>query len=102
MKNKVLVAGASGLIGVAAIESFLSADWHVVGVSRRKAELPSGRDFRFASVDLRDEKAAREALSLSTTSRTLPMRRFTRTPMIWLAVGRTHPRSRRTMGCCAT
>jgi nucleoside-diphosphate-sugar epimerase len=63
MKNKVLVAGASGLIGVAAIESFLSADWHVVGVSRRKAELPSGRDFRFASVDLRDEKAAREALS---------------------------------------
>ena len=63
MKNKVLVAGASGLIGAAAIESFLSADWDVVGVSRRKPELPSGRDFRFIPVDLRDEKAARRALS---------------------------------------
>jgi nucleoside-diphosphate-sugar epimerase len=63
MRNKVLVAGASGLIGAAAIESFLSADWDVVGVSRRKPELPSGRDFRFIPVDLRDEKAARQALS---------------------------------------
>ena len=63
MKNKVLVAGASGLIGVAAIESFLSADWDVVGVSRRKLDLPSGREFRFISVDLRDEKAAAHALS---------------------------------------
>jgi nucleoside-diphosphate-sugar epimerase len=63
MKNKVLVAGASGLIGVAAIESFLSAGWDVVGISRRKPELPSGRDFEFIRVDLRDERAAREALS---------------------------------------
>jgi nucleoside-diphosphate-sugar epimerase len=62
-RNKVLVAGASGLIGVAAIESFLSAGWDVVGISRRKPELPSGRDFGFIPVDLRDEKAAREALS---------------------------------------
>ena len=63
MKNKALVAGASGLIGVAAIESFLSADWDVVGISRRKPELPSGQDFRFIQVDLRDEKAAGQALS---------------------------------------
>ena len=63
MKNKALVAGASGLIGVAAIESFLSADWDVVGVSRRKPELSSGRDFRFIPVNLRDEQAARQALS---------------------------------------
>ena len=62
-KNKVLVAGASGLIGVAAIESFLAAGWDVVGISRRKPELPSGRDFRFISADLRDDKAARQALS---------------------------------------
>jgi nucleoside-diphosphate-sugar epimerase len=61
-KNKVLVAGASGLVGVAAIESFLAAGWDVVGISRRKPELPSGRDFRFISVDLRDDKAARQAL----------------------------------------
>lgn len=63
MTNKVLVAGASGLIGVAAIESFLDAGWDVVGISRRKPKLPSGRDFEFIPVDLRDEKAARQALS---------------------------------------
>jgi nucleoside-diphosphate-sugar epimerase len=62
-KNKVLVAGASGLIGVAAIEAFLSAGWDVVGISRRKPALPSGRRFDVVSVDLRDERAAREALS---------------------------------------
>ena len=62
-KNKVLVAGASGLIGVAAIEAFLSAGWNVVGISRRKPALPSGRRFDFISVNLRDEPAAREALS---------------------------------------
>jgi NAD(P)-dependent dehydrogenase (short-subunit alcohol dehydrogenase family) len=38
VRNKVLVTGASGLLGVAAIEKFLSADWEVVGVSRRKPE----------------------------------------------------------------
>jgi nucleoside-diphosphate-sugar epimerase len=59
--NKVLVTGASGLIGVAAIEQFLSAGWDVVGVSRRKPALPSGRDFHFLSVDLRDKKAAHAA-----------------------------------------
>jgi nucleoside-diphosphate-sugar epimerase len=58
--NKVLVTGA-GLLGVAAIEKFLSAGWDVVGVSLRKPKLPSGRDIEFLSVDLRDEKAARTA-----------------------------------------
>ncbi len=62
MKTKVLVAGASGLIGAAAIESFLDAGWDVLGVSRRKPELLRGRDFEFVSLDLRDENAAREAL----------------------------------------
>ena len=62
-KNKVLVAGASGLIGVAAIEAFLSAGWDVVGISRRKPALPSGRSFDFIAVDLGEERAAREALS---------------------------------------
>jgi len=59
-RHKVLVTGA-GLLGVAAIEKFLSADWDVVGVSLRKPKLPSGRDIEFLSVDLRDEKAARAA-----------------------------------------
>ena len=59
--NKVLVTGASGLLGVAAIEKFLSAGWEVVGVSRRKPELPSGRDVKFLAVDLRYGEAARAA-----------------------------------------
>src|SRR6266852_4352083 len=58
--KKVLVTGA-GLLGVAAIEKFLSAGWDVVGVSLHKPKLPSGRDIAFLSVDLRDEKAARAA-----------------------------------------
>jgi nucleoside-diphosphate-sugar epimerase len=62
MPNKVLVTGASGLLGVAAIEKFLSAGWDVVGVSRRKPNLPSGREIQFLSVDLRDADAARSAL----------------------------------------
>jgi nucleoside-diphosphate-sugar epimerase len=57
--KKVLITGASGLLGVAAIEKFLSAGWQVVGVSRRKPELPSGRKIEFLSVDLRDEEKAR-------------------------------------------
>jgi nucleoside-diphosphate-sugar epimerase len=61
MSNKVLVTGASGLLGVAAIEKFLSAGWQVVGVSRRKPELFSGREIEFLSVDLRDRDAARAA-----------------------------------------
>jgi nucleoside-diphosphate-sugar epimerase len=63
MKNKALVAGASGLIGVAASKAFLSAGWDVIGISRRRPNLPSGRDFDVISVDLRDEKATRQALS---------------------------------------
>jgi nucleoside-diphosphate-sugar epimerase len=56
-----VVTGASGLLGVAAIEMFLAAGWDVVGVSRRKPELPSGREVRFLSVDLRDQEKARAA-----------------------------------------
>ncbi|QIG91468.1 SDR family oxidoreductase [Bradyrhizobium sp. 6(2017)] len=59
--QKVLITGASGLLGVAAIERFLDAGWDVVGVSRRKPELPSGRDVDFLSVDLRDREKARAA-----------------------------------------
>jgi len=58
--KRVLVTGASGLLGVAAIEKFLAAGWEVMGVSRRKPELPSGRNIDFLSVDLRDGPA-REA-----------------------------------------
>jgi NAD(P)-dependent dehydrogenase (short-subunit alcohol dehydrogenase family) len=41
VRNKVLVTGASGLLGVAAIEKFLAVGWEVVGVSRRRAAATS-------------------------------------------------------------
>ena len=59
--KRVLVTGASGLLGVAAIEKFLAAGWEVMGVSRRKPELPSGRNIDFLSVDLRDREKSRAA-----------------------------------------
>jgi nucleoside-diphosphate-sugar epimerase len=65
-KKKVLVTGASGLLGVAAIEKFLSAGWEVVGVSRRKPELPSRRNMEFLSADLRDKEATRAAFESLT------------------------------------
>jgi nucleoside-diphosphate-sugar epimerase len=65
-KKKVLVTGASGLLGVAATEKFLSAGWEVIGVSRRKPELPSGRNFEFLSVDLRDKEGAPAAFERLT------------------------------------
>jgi nucleoside-diphosphate-sugar epimerase len=61
VSQKVLITGASGLLGVAAIERFLDAGWDVVGVSRRKPELPSGRNIDFLSVDLRDQEKTRAA-----------------------------------------
>lgn len=55
-KKKVLVTGASGLLGVAAIERFLDAGWDVVGVSRRK---PRAAKRPRRAVDLRDQEKAR-------------------------------------------
>jgi nucleoside-diphosphate-sugar epimerase len=60
--NKVLVAGASGLVGHAAIDHFAAlADWEVVGVSRRiPADLPSAE---LLSVDLTDPAACESAFA---------------------------------------
>lgn len=60
--KSVLIAGASGLVGSAALEYFLSQpDWEVIAISRRKPEIDSHRPFKHISVDLRDEKACNEA-----------------------------------------
>jgi nucleoside-diphosphate-sugar epimerase len=62
MTNTVLITGASGLVGAAAVDRFLSSDdWEVIAVSRRKPEVRSDRPFRHLPVDLRDEAACREA-----------------------------------------
>ena len=57
--NKVLIAGASGLVGYAAVRHFARLDnWQVVAVSRR---IPSSVGaVTFLSVDLRDPQRCRE------------------------------------------
>jgi hypothetical protein len=96
--KKLLVASASGLPGVAAIEKFLAAGWDVVGVSRRKPELPSDRKIDILSVDLRDEAKTRVAFGPLLIS---PTRLCTRS-LTWSWVGRARIRSRPTTLCCAT
>jgi len=61
----VLVAGASGLVGTAAIERFLADGWDVIAVSRRAPELEGTTEgrLRHAAVDLLDADACREAFS---------------------------------------
>ncbi|HMJ37747.1 MAG TPA: SDR family oxidoreductase [Baekduia sp.] len=60
---KVLVAGASGVVGAAALERFLDNGWDAIALSRRRPDIDSPREFDHLSVDLRDPEAARAALS---------------------------------------
>lgn len=60
MQKKMLVAGASGLVGFAAVKHFSRLpDWQVTGVSRR---IPPGLegDLTLLSVDLTDKKRCSE------------------------------------------
>ena len=61
MKGTVLIAGASGLVGAAAVDAFLEADYDVVALSRRRPEVDSQRRFTHRSLDLRDAAACRAA-----------------------------------------
>ena len=58
---KVLVAGASGLVGEGALAQFAGSGWDVVAVSRRAPEPVAKGSFRHLSVDLTDAAACREA-----------------------------------------
>ena len=61
MSRTVIVTGASGLVGSAAIDSFLNAGWDVVAVSRRRPEIFSQRPFTHLQLDLQDADACRRA-----------------------------------------
>lgn len=65
MSNTVAVVGASGLVGTAAVEKFLSDGWNVISVSRRAPEIelerPAAGSHRHLTVDLRDASASRAA-----------------------------------------
>ena len=59
-ERTVLVAGATGLVGLAAVEHFAArSGWQVVALSRRRPELPAG--VRHLPVDLTDAAACRHA-----------------------------------------
>jgi len=63
--NKVLIAGASGLVGFAAVRHFAGLDnWEVVAISRRIPAAASGATF--ISVDLRDQQRCREVFGQMT------------------------------------
>jgi nucleoside-diphosphate-sugar epimerase len=63
--NKVLIAGASGLVGFAAVQHFARLkDWEVVAVSRRIPSSVSG--VTFLSVDLLNEQRCREVFEQMT------------------------------------
>ena len=50
-KGKIIIVGATGVIGNAALERFVSSGWDVISVSRRKPECKSG-SFKHISIDL--------------------------------------------------
>ena len=60
--NKVLIVGASGVIGAAAVDHFASLPgWKVTGLSRRRPDVEPGTVFEHVSVDLNDAAACAAA-----------------------------------------
>jgi nucleoside-diphosphate-sugar epimerase len=68
VKKTVLVVGASGLVGNAAVERFLRTDgeWDVISVSRREPEIPTSAVHRHIGLDLRDAERSWEVFSSLT------------------------------------
>ena len=62
MTPRVLVAGASGNVGSAAVDAFLRGGWAVVALSRRRPEVADPQDFEHLQVDLLDADASRQVL----------------------------------------
>ncbi|WP_167042369.1 SDR family oxidoreductase [Salinibacterium sp. ZJ454] len=61
---KVLIVGASGVVGNAAVEHFLAHNrYEVVALSRRPPEISSLRPFLHIAADLRDGDATKAALA---------------------------------------
>jgi nucleoside-diphosphate-sugar epimerase len=54
-EQTVLIAGASGVVGQAAVERFAAEpDWRVIGLSRRRPRTPAGLTFEHYAADLAD------------------------------------------------
>ena len=66
MTRTVLIAGASGVIGSAAVEHFARlADWRVIALSRRLPVVAADCRFAHLPVDLGDPEACRNAVGAS-------------------------------------
>lgn len=62
--NTILIAGATGVIGQAALEHFSNQqDWDVIALSRRVPEPPGHPRFRHLAVDLTNSQTCRDARS---------------------------------------
>ncbi|MEW9853874.1 NAD-dependent epimerase/dehydratase family protein [Novosphingobium sp. M1R2S20] len=59
MKGRVAIAGASGVIGSAAVQAFASAGFEVLAISRRPPVVPEGTAFKHAALDLTDADQCR-------------------------------------------
>lgn len=62
MSGTVLIAGATGVVGGAAVERFLGDGRSVVAVSRRKPDVATPGPFAHLPVDLTQREATRDAL----------------------------------------
>jgi nucleoside-diphosphate-sugar epimerase len=63
MSKTVLVAGASGLVGAAAVDAFLEDGWEVIALSRRKCELTSSLPYQHLPVNLADAGEVRTGVA---------------------------------------
>ncbi len=61
MPDTVLIAGASGLVGLAAVERFLADGYEVIALSRRRPEVRGSGTWRHVDLDLHDPHACRAA-----------------------------------------
>lgn len=62
-RQTVVIAGASGVIGEAAIRHFAGRGWRVVGLSRRRPTISDDVAFEHLPVDLLDDEACRAAVA---------------------------------------
>lgn len=60
-KGTVLVVGATGVVGNAALHTFLDDGWDVIAASRRTPYVTNGRSFQHVAVDLTNEADCRAA-----------------------------------------
>ena len=96
-RNKVLIAGASGLVGFAAIRHFSQFDdWDVVAVSRR---VPAGLEryrAKFIPVDLLNQQQCNEVFGAMSDVTHLAYAAVNERPATWYADGATASRCRPT------